>query len=63
MLKDTIKTLAAEKGMTLLELAKESGVPYTALREWNSSMPSALALVKVTTVLGTTVEKVLEGEK
>lgn len=63
MLKDTIKMLAAEKGMTLRELAKVSEVPYTAIREWNSSMPSALALVKVTTVLGTTVEKVLEGEK
>lgn len=63
MLKDTIKALATEKGLTLRELAKESGVPYAALMEWNSSMPSALALVKVTTVLGTTVEKVLEGEE
>ena len=63
MLKDTIKALATEKGFTLRELAKESGVPYAALMEWNYSMPSALALVKVTTVLGTTVEKVLEGEE
>ena len=62
MLKNTIKALAKEKGYTLRELAKISEVPYTAMLEWNNSMPSALALVKVTIVLGTTVEKVLEGE-
>lgn len=62
MLKDTIKRIAAEKGITLREVAKESGVPYSAMMEWNYSMPSALALVKVCSVLGTTAEKVLEEE-
>ena len=63
MLKDTIKRIATEKGFTLREVARESGVPYSAMLEWNNSMPSALALVRVCSVLGTTAEKVLGGKE
>ena len=61
MLKDTIKTLAAEKGLTMRELSDRSGVPYSAMAEWNASVPNAVALAKVCKALGTSVEAVLEG--
>ena len=60
MLKDTIKKLAGEKGMTLREVADQSGVPYSAIACWNDHVPNALALVKVAKVLGTTAEELLK---
>ena len=62
MLKDTIKALASEKGLTLRKVAHESGVPYSAIACWNDHVPNALALAKVAKVLGTTSEELLQEE-
>lgn len=62
MLKDTIKNLAAGKGMSLRDVSEKSGVPYSAIAEWNYSIPNAVALARVCKVLGTTVEEVLGGD-
>lgn len=62
MLKDTIKSLAAGKGMSLRDVAEKSGVPYSAIAEWNTSIPNAVALLRVCKVLGTTVEEVIGGD-
>ena len=62
MLRDKIKEMAAEKGLTLRKVSEESGVPYSALACWNDSMPSAVALARVAKVLGTTSEELLEED-
>ena len=62
MLKDKIRELANAKCMTLRDVAEKSGVPYAAIKEWNTSMPNALALVKVCEVVGTTAEQLLKEE-
>ena len=60
MLKDKIRELANARCMTIRDVAKKSGVPYSAIMTWNKSMPNALALVKVAEVLGTTAEALLK---
>ena len=60
MLKDKIKKLANEQGMTLRDVAVKSEVPYSAIMDWNSSIPNAVALAEVAKVLGTTSEELLK---
>ena len=60
MLKDTIKRLASEKGMTLRDVAEKSEVPYSAIMEWNDHVPGALAVWKVSKVLDVPVTDLLD---
>ena len=60
MLLHKIKGLCEKKGMTLKDLSEKANVPYTGLREWSSSMPSADKLFRVAQVLGVTVEDLLK---
>lgn len=62
MVLDKVKEHAAANGMKLLDVSVLSGVPYTALKEWNQHMPSALSLAKVAKVLGTTSEELLKED-
>lgn len=56
-----IRELCAKQNITLKDLAEKADVPYTGLKEWKDSMPSADKLLRVAKVLGTTVEELLGG--
>lgn len=63
MLKDTIKKLASEKGLTLRDVADLSGVPYSAIACWNDHVPGALAVWKVSKALDVPVTTLLDEIK
>ena len=63
MLLHKIKDLCAAQGITLKDLSEKADVPYTGLKEWGSSMPSADKLLRVAQVLGVTVEELMKGEE
>ena len=62
MLLHKIKELCAARGITLKELSEKADVPYTGLKEWKDSMPSADKLFRVAQVLDTTVEELMKEE-
>lgn len=65
MLGNNIRTLCSKNKITLMELAKESHVPYESLKLWGSEKlrrPNAYDAVKVANALGVTVEQLLGME-
>ena len=60
MILDTLRKAAKEKGLSLKSVAELAGIKYDTLLSWNDHVPSALALVKVAKVLGTTAEELLK---
>ena len=62
MLMHKIKALCDEQGITLKDLSVKADVPYTGLKEWGTSMPSADKLIRVARVLGVTAEYLMSEE-
>ena len=60
MLLDKVKELCADRKMTLKELSKVSGVPYTAIKEWNDHVPGALSVWKVSKALNVPLSDLLD---
>lgn len=56
-----IRELCREKGISLAELERETGLSEKSIFSWNEVMPSADKLARVAKVLGTTVEELLES--
>ena len=56
-----IKALAAERGMTITEVERKSGLMPGTIRRWDKHIPRADNLAAVADVLGTTVEYLLRG--
>lgn len=65
VIQNTIRDLCQKKGISLAELARESGVPYSTLKKWGvkPKQPSAISVVKVCKALGTTAEELMRGEE
>ena len=65
MIQHNIRKLCRDKGLSLLDLAKEASVPYYTLRRWGTRVksPSAISLSRVCKVLGTTSEELLKEEE
>lgn len=61
MLLHKIKNLCAAQGISMKELSEKADVPYSGLKEWKDSMPAADKLLRVATVLGVTVEELLQA--
>lgn len=62
MIYTRIKELAAAKGITIGQLEVATGIPRTAMQEWNSHMPAADKLLTIAKYFGVTVEALIEGE-
>ena len=54
-----IKTLAAERGMTITDVERRSGLKPGTIRRWDKHHPLARNLAAVANVLDTTVEYLL----
>lgn len=54
-----IKALAAERGLTITEVERRSGLKPGTIRRWDKHHPLAGNLASVADVLGTTVEELL----
>jgi transcriptional regulator with XRE-family HTH domain len=55
-----IKELAAKSGITIGQLEVATGIPRTAMQEWNNHMPAANKLLVIAKYFGVTVEDLLE---
>lgn len=64
MLIDKIKKLASERGMTLHDVSRKSGVKYSGLIEWGRRCedPASSKVLAVANVLGITVEELLNEQ-
>lgn len=60
MLYKKIETLCKKKGISVAALEKEAGLGNGAIGKWKSSVPGVGNLKKVATVLGCTVDELLE---
>ena len=64
MLRNKIENLCKEKGISMAELKRRSGVHPGTIKKWNSVKDpgkiGAASLINVAKVLGTTVEYLLE---
>ena len=54
-----IKALAVERGLTITEVERRSGLKPGTIRRWDKHRPLAGNLASVAGVLGTTVEYLL----
>lgn len=65
MIQHKIRDFCREKGISLAELARESGVPYEALRRWGTRIrqPSAIAVMNVCQILEKKTEELLKEER
>lgn len=64
-IKDTLKELLEEKNLSLRELSKRSGVPYSTLQEWSSnrSPKNPVQTQKVAQSLGVSMHYLLFGQE
>lgn len=58
---DNIKTIAAERGMTLKEVSNKAGIGENSIYRWRSSNPSTNSLKKVADVLSVPIETLLSS--
>ena len=58
---DNIRTIARVKNIPIYELEKKAGVSTGSTYKWNSVSPTVRNLEKVATVLGCTIEELLES--
>ena len=60
MIYTKIKELAAKSGITIGQLEVATGIPRTAMREWDVHMPAANKLLVIAKYFGVTVEDLLD---
>lgn len=56
---DNIKTIAAERGMTIKRLAEKAGIGENSIYRWKRTNPSTKSLEKVAKVLNVEVSDLL----
>lgn len=61
-MKDRIKALANERGLSIAEIERRSGLSRNTIKKWNRSIPSVDKVASVAKCLGVTVEFLLTGE-
>lgn len=59
---DNIKTIAAERGMTIKRLAEKAGIGENSIYRWKRTNPSTKSLEKVAKVLNVEVSDLLVKE-
>ncbi|MFR0570451.1 helix-turn-helix domain-containing protein [Ligilactobacillus salivarius] len=59
---DNIKTIAAERGMTIKRLAEKAGIGENSIYRWKRTNPSTKSLEKVAKVLDVEVSDLLVKE-
>lgn len=61
----TLKMLLAEQNLSLRDLSKRSGVPYSTLQEWstNRSPKNPVQIQKVASCLGVSMHYLIFGEE
>lgn len=60
-LKDNVKRLCKEQGMTLTQLAAKMGINYVTLWGHLTGNPTLSRLLDIAAAIGTTVEEVVAG--
>ena len=65
LIQDNIRSICHEKGISMAELSRQSGVPYSTLKKWGvkPKMPGAISVLKVCKVLDVPAEDLLKGEE
>lgn len=58
---DNIRTIARVKNIPIYELEKKAGISTGSTYKWNSVSPTVRNLEKVATVLGCTIEELLDS--
>ena len=56
-----IKEIAEKKGFSIQRVEKEAGLSNGSISKWEKSKPLAENLQKVASVLGVSIEELLEG--
>lgn len=60
---EKIKSLAKERGMTIAQVEKECGIGQKSIYNWDSSVPAVDKVLRVATLLGTTVDELIKEEQ
>lgn len=63
MIYQNIKSIADSKGISIRKIEMDTGITLGSIYHWNEVKPSVDKVVLVAKYLGTTVEKLLEGEE
>ena len=62
-MKDRIKALAKERGISVAEVERRSGLSKNTIKKWDRSIPSVDKVASVAKCLGVTIEDLLGGEE
>lgn len=61
-MKDRIKALAKERGLSIAEVERRSGLTKNTIKKWDRSTPSVDKVASVAKCLGVTIESILGGD-
>lgn len=61
MLYDKIKSLCAEKGLTIAKLEREAGIANGTVDGWNTGLPNIRTLKAVADVLCISIDTLIDG--
>lgn len=62
-MKDRIKALAKERGFSIAEVERRSGLSKNTIKKWDHSTPSVDKVASVAKCLGVSIEDLLGGEE
>lgn len=62
MLFEKISVLCKERGISIARLEKEANLGNATVRRWDQSIPSAENLKKVASVLGVTIDELMQED-
>lgn len=62
MFKDKIKEICKERGMSVKELERQSGLGEGTIKKWSEFYPRVDSLMKVASVLGVTIDELIKEE-
>ena len=61
-MKERIKALAKERGLSIAEVERRSGLSRNTIKKWDRSIPSVDKVASVAKCLGVTIEFLLGGD-
>jgi len=62
VLRDKIKEKCKERGISIRQLEREAGLSGGTVKKWNQFNPRANSLLKVSKVLGVSIDELMEGK-
>lgn len=59
---DKIKSLAKERGMTIMQVEKECSIGQRSIYNWDINIPSVDKVKRVADFFGVTIEEIIRGD-